>query len=1140
MHGAYHDGAAWIHTPWSIQSVARKDDAQWRIHNRHRKALAYSYLERQLLFAGEHPVRFSASVAALVGVSWALQWVIPPDWFLNTWHGWGPGEQLAHFSTLWTVQATMAALVYPIVIAFVTIFLQRRPAAEAFIHLYMLDSGALAAGLSSLWLVVVMTLQYILMSAYGASTLPLWTALDAAWFLINATLTTFFLFKTVEFLQPNVQQRVIRRYTVNIALARDVMRLNAFQILTQSLEKGWLPAPAYSADPKSTGPHVFINPLAGREGELQALHQTREPQRLMNVRLWPLRLVVTFWMRAARKFPVSAGNAPRRRPQHPLLVLPATPGFQYEDPVTLARVQSGPPLRGWQRLLIHAAYVFKPIRRERLGIQVKSILGELAADARMSAEQSDNEAFRSACDRLVELHGLLIGASLDQNPQGETASWALLPDIQSFPDRALHIGWAETYRSIFQAAIDSLTRDILPLRRLCQLCSHLSSDDLNAAPQEIKEHLFQLPPLMMYQLAKWWARQTGEQGLTDLGPHTSVMLKAPLSQTYEEVMASFIGGWENARDLLINLRGSSKAFDWTVARKLAHLSATHIQETARMLIAAISRGDQTAAQWLADALGKWWGPVSYGNNQFELYGKVTYLTLLQINRDWPTVAATLGFTPEDLQRSGTSEASLQRGVLMAALKNYWTDIRWIVVELLLSLAASGDSSTFANSLALQVAAGMLSGKQWRSGGSIAEPLSQFTATQYLEAKIRQYAVDDANSSYTSMLDHFVSRIKDMERPEMIGSRTYSYRGADDLASLQEAQLVILAALSTQDWAVSDSLRRQIEIWLPAHNANIETLRFQISSLLTLFDQTPTPPEVLQALIVLVGKTHAAADGWLRTRNGLQSLQTAMEESHAAALEAAPIDPARLEELAEYASSKAFSQDDGNFPLQLFTEITSSPAPLQDFTLTMQQVRKGELTVDPLQQRAANEEEYWADTMAGQVGARILLDVISHGEHRDIPAPDAATYWTALKAEAERMLASGLHPILILDNQTRPEWVWQWQHADYGSEYPRPDDLQVRRLANQGDHYICHFNEIAVYAAAIDPGRSLILSKERFMSLTFRHFENGKPVVITVTERADNTALVDLHLRFSRRAQVGEDAVIHLHYIPIDDTNLHHE
>ena len=253
-----------LKTPWSVRTVALRDEAAWFAQNSCRRRLALSKLERELLFAGEHPLRFAFSLLTLQVALLVFAAVLPQGWFAPAWLKWEAAEQLSHFSTVWTIQATLAALVYPIVISFVAVYLQRRPAAEAFIHLYILDSGGLAAGLSSLGLVIVMGIQYLMLSTWGTAWLPGWAAIDTAWFIFNAALTTFFLFRTVEFLRPEVQARVIQRYTVNVALPRDVQRLNSFQVLAGGIAKGWFPVPSYGDDKAPEGPRLLAGSVIPR------------------------------------------------------------------------------------------------------------------------------------------------------------------------------------------------------------------------------------------------------------------------------------------------------------------------------------------------------------------------------------------------------------------------------------------------------------------------------------------------------------------------------------------------------------------------------------------------------------------------------------------------------------------------------------------------------------------------------------------------------------------------------------------------------------------------------------------------------------------------------------------------------------
>jgi hypothetical protein len=127
--------------PWSVRSVVERDEASWFEQNIQRQRMALSKLERDLLFAGERPLRFAFSLLALQIALLVLVAVLPLDWFAPTWFKWEAAEQLAHFSTVWTIQATLAALVYPIVIAFVAVYLHGRQRRPSFTYTCLTQGG---------------------------------------------------------------------------------------------------------------------------------------------------------------------------------------------------------------------------------------------------------------------------------------------------------------------------------------------------------------------------------------------------------------------------------------------------------------------------------------------------------------------------------------------------------------------------------------------------------------------------------------------------------------------------------------------------------------------------------------------------------------------------------------------------------------------------------------------------------------------------------------------------------------------------------------------------------------------------------------------------------------------------------------
>lgn len=427
----------------------------------------------------------------------------------------------------------------------------------------------------------------------------------------------------------------------------------------------------------------------------------------------------------------------------------------------------------------------------------------------------------------------------------------------------------------------------------------------------------------------------------------------------------------------------------------------------------------------------------------------------------------------------------------------------------------------------------MTGKQWKGGGQAVDSLSDLSPPEYLVAKVRQFAASgEWRGGYVGQLDRFVERVKDMRRPNMVSSRVYSFGGADDVESLQESQLELLAVLATVAWGLPRSLQRQLDVWFDDRfdqYRSIDILRGRLRSWLKRLDaQTGLSVEhidLMKARVRPGGPAQAAIE---HVKVGLLAAQQALEGRREETLAAQPIDPGRLFEIGRYASTSGFSKEKGRFPIYLF-RIESTPENLEDFTLTFTQMRRGELTRLQMEQRAVNEAEYFADAMAKQVAVVVLSDVLQRSEVKEIAVQDAEAYWKALQAEAHLIVAKGGMPILLLDNATRPDWVWDWQHADFGATHKRPDDLQVRRQEGRGVGYQCDFNDIEVYVAPIPIGQSLLLSKEAFRILTFTDYEEGRFVRTDVVELEGAKNLVDLKLTFSRRVEIGETRVTRLAY-----------
>jgi hypothetical protein len=1116
-----------------MAALLRKEEREWFKSNDLRRRLHHNWFDREILKGGEHPIRYGFCIAVLLACVVVLGTALPEGWFSEYRSLHEPAEELSYFTSLWSIQATLAALVYPFVIAFVALLLQRRPTSKAFLQIYLSDSGGLVAGMSSLFLVLCMAMHYVMLPTTSLHRSVTWVAGYSIWFVYNIVLTLRFLFRTVEFLRSDFQMEVVTRYTVNVAMPREIANLLRFQFFANAQKKGWIPGPAYLDEDAEGQPQVLMHSVGRGMGEVAVKRYLRKESRLANVFYWPLRLAVAGWLRKARKQqPVQSSN-PLVKTQSNLLVFHLTPGNTYEAAVVLARVEGGPELTLWQRALVQMSFSFTPLRHERHYVTSGEVLADLETDARISAENGDVAAFEEAYRRITEMHNALLGASLGKGDDGSVGSFALLPDVSTFFDRPVHEKWANKYESLFDAATSLLPKETRPICRLCHVVQHLNEPGLQESSVEIRERILLLPTQLMDSLRNWWSQKIEEQGILQHGSNQMVLLRPPLQGAYEEALLHFVSGWDAARRVLAEFPDRGDKFIWLNAKNLLRLNAEHINQTCLLLLRAVATGDQAAAEWLTDVISKWRPQArAYDQEPFGVRQKSKFITTEVVNQDWEIVEHRLGLNVSDKSFIGGDVSATQRHVCLAALRNYWRDVRLLTLEILLSWAAKNESHLGEHSLAFHIARGFLTGRNWRSGGETVEPLSQLTASDYLTAKARQYGSDSTyREGYVGRLDHFVESAKNILRPNMVPGRVYSYSGASNVQSLQEAQLIILAILSIGDWRLGESLRAQLALWASSSFQSTALVQSRAVQMRQRLDeiQDGLSPELIDRLLLEIGKSHTRVEGIARTRNAINMLLDEISGLQSEVVANAQVSRQRLEEIETASSEQGFSKTTGDFPIQLFSSITYEEAPQEPFSLTIPKLRKGELTDVEMAQRAANERESYAEALADTVGNILLADVFHQSEVRDICAPDATTYWSALKEEANSLKERGLTPVLILDNPTRPDWVWEWEYPDQKGLYPRPSDLVVRHEEGRGANYVADFNDIQVFSGAVAHGQSLLLARETFSKVTFRKYRDQVFVRADTAEVSGSRTLVDLQLTFERHVQVGHSCIVRILY-----------
>lgn len=203
----------------SLSSLVAEQRKEWAKSNPSRLKYEPGWSSRAFQGLCDAPSRWAAALTLLfIGGSIASAcWPAPYPGLFNFHPVDDKYSPVATFLGLWTVQAAMVAVVYPIVVAFVTVLIQRQSASKASLQAYFSASGAKLTGISSLSLVFVMALQFVVLDTVGPLTGFVWVVADAWWFALNTVLGLYFLAATFEFASPEGRTRARNRYVLTKA-----------------------------------------------------------------------------------------------------------------------------------------------------------------------------------------------------------------------------------------------------------------------------------------------------------------------------------------------------------------------------------------------------------------------------------------------------------------------------------------------------------------------------------------------------------------------------------------------------------------------------------------------------------------------------------------------------------------------------------------------------------------------------------------------------------------------------------------------------------------------------------------------------------------------------------------------------------
>lgn len=1103
----------------SLQKRLNREEREWREQNRLRSELELGPFRSWMLRLANRAVLAGTCVfilAALISVATA---VIPSaEWTLFEYEGFEVQDRTDQFSALLAAQATLVALIYPIVISFVALLIAQRSSAVALLHIYIHDSCALLAGLSSLLLVALMGLQFIGLNYVNDSAVALWLVIDALWFAANIGLSLYFLGRTFEFLRPERRAEIIRVYAISVAWPMEARAHLGRHLFSSAAFEGVLPGQTF--DGYNKDPSISLGGALPDMGEVSvARHVGSKRRQLVDVRFLPLKIAVSFWLRRAKKHhqPLTQKHTGDDLSTAPVLFFPVDPFETYEGNTTLCKVQNGPRPGVIVRALIDFSFVFRPLSLSKK-ISISTILSDIQADAVASLRQGDHAAFEASSKQLLDIYLSLLVASRVADSSGSMANLSELRD-SSFFARPVHEVWARKLIDLFSMAAKRLPESRDAVELLAYLPARLISKCGNDVTPVLLMSFLEMSPILLRRIEDWWSSVAAGESQQAHGPCNAKVIGAPLVGSHSAVIQAFVESWEHIKALLPP-KGTSK-LEWGQTCRSMSLLEAHLGHSATMLMDCVLRGDSKTADWLTDALLKWHGEIRYQFDHSRTFAikRQHLLDASILDLRWDDARARVEYESFD----GTTDPT-PSAVLFVCVRNAWIDTCCIVLYLLIRLARSCRCET---SFAARVASAIMKGEALLHGAEESANSPYRSVDDLLVALVRQTCGGDR---YVNTLDSLVERVIRLETPSAVAGRMYFRVGSDDVASLAESQLValllatparwqpsrtvsaLLATLASSDRAKYFRLRRTIDRWIHALGNGLD------EDLIT----------ALECLREKVGQAVPFEDARDALQLGLVSLNETVDQARTQAIAVAPISQERLEAISESFGRRAFDGVAGEFPIPFFdTRHVGDDTGLLTRSIAIR-VKRGELTNPPMDDIAANEDEWLSELGSREIASSVLGSALFQVQPISRRGTTPRTYWTAVKRFASEARASGLDPLLIVENANDPAWLWDWANPTGHSTTSTPRDLVVgRNGTGKAPGFQFSLNDVNVYEGPIPSNQSVMVVRESFVRLDVFRFEDGRLVNASTKEIEGDLEHVDLVLTWKIRVVTQSNPAVSL-------------
>lgn len=1100
---------------------AKKIVKEWKSESILRTEYAYSPLKRLLFFLSKQPLKWSFAIFFIFG---AISLFVSQFQFFRIETvpiQLQKTELLNNFTIIWSIQTTIAALIYPIVISFISLLLQKRNDARSYLNIYLHDTAAMFSGFNALLLILLMGGQYLFFPTANVSTVLNWIYLDTLYLITNLVLVTYFLYQTFLYIKPATRKESLKSYLINETLPSDYIDLIKSNLYQNSTDDESLLKIKEINTKSETGKNLKLETGYSFDwgDSYKEYYKTtlKNESQLVDVRFLFLKLACKSW----------AKKASNQGFESQMLNLALIPGQMYSGDTTLSRVQGYDDINLYQKILFKLSFKFKKTSKTS-SLDIEDILQDLKFEVLRRLQSRDFQGFESSLQDLEEFIVLLIRSSqtTDYNLstlRGSTFSW-----------ETQYSKWIDIFNEPIKRACQVIdeSSEFIPILISVPRVILYEIDDI--PDKNIKHRVILLLKLIDYEISAWWRKKIENQGIINHSVYNPIELNPPFQTDYKNLLREFLGGWEKVKNNNILPKKIDNS-TWQDLKSVHYLLKNHLATTIKILINGISSGNISKSKFMLDSLLKWYSSMSptLESNYGRILDPSGFINDGIMELDWTEVKNKYDF--DGVRIFNEKESTVAFSIV---INHIWVDYTSIFLFWLSRQYITSEDKD--KSLIIDIYRRIKKGDHPLEKGSIipdAKPLSDIS--EVFEAVLRMhYSGFSSELNYNKNINSYIRSVFDQFQVSMISGRTYSGSGGETLYSMRDGILFTLLIFIRGNWTRTAKYERMIEEWLINDIDRVGSLKRDLKRWKNRLEEDDfskyqdfyndlrpnTKPTFDEAKKILI--------------EGLKEFHSKVEDTWNDMIVKAELDKEILKQIEITCSKVVFSSNDKKFPFTLFKELEYINDKLsKEGTMTLSNNERGWFTKPNLVPQSPSQDLF-NETVLERIQFNIWRETLRSSDILEAELTTPEEYWQELCAYESKVLAKGGTPILLLNSSHDPDWMSYWIKDFKTDEYEKPEDLVfTKNKSSESTSCIGMLNNIEVYVVNRFVGyhNSFLLAKEAFKKLKFTVNEEEKIVSLSVRE-GETDLLVDLEFKWSYEIELNDFHAVLLKYIEDDEKN----